>query len=107
MTRFVAKKIGAKLPVIALFQKLRRQVPGAGELLDVVAIPLKISLHLRQREVVSLKRVKSQMGPGSWEHGHEAMLVVLWRRGDRNGVGYSLCFRCRAVPFPAISIKRP
>ena len=90
MPRFVAKKIRAKLPVITLFQNLRRQVPGARELLNVVAIPLKIPLQLRQREVVSLQRVKSQMGPGSGEHGHEALFVVLGRRGDSNGVEVQL-----------------
>jgi len=78
MTRFMARKIRAKLLVIALFQNPRRQVPAARELLDVNRIPLKIPLQLRQRQVVSLQRVKSQMGPDSGEHGYEPLLVVFW-----------------------------
>jgi hypothetical protein len=105
MASFVARKIRAKLSVIAFFENLRRQVPGPCELLDIIAIPFIIPLKLRQREVVRLQCVKSQMGPGSREHGHEPLLVVFGGVAIVTASRYSLCFRCRAVPFPAISIK--
>jgi hypothetical protein len=86
MARLVGEKIRTKLPVVTLFQRVRRQVAGACELQHVVPIPVIIPLKLRQGNIVSFQRVKAQMGPTAGVHRHEPLFVVFGRGSDGNSI---------------------
>lgn len=86
MTRFVGKKIRAKLFVVTVSQHFRAQVTGARKLLNVVAIPLKIPFQFGEGYIVRFEAVKPQMFPAAREHRHEPLFVIFGRCGHGNGV---------------------
>ena len=86
MPGLVSDKFWAKLVVIAVFQYLGLEMASTCKLLHVLTIPPRVPLQLGESQIMSLKREKPKLMPGTRKHRYQSILVVLGRSVDGNGI---------------------
>jgi hypothetical protein len=105
MPDLVSHKIRAKLVVIAVFQYLRLEMASTCKLLHVITIPPGVPLYFDKSQIMSLKREKLKLMPGTWKHRYQSIFVVFGRRADGNGIQVYLMLPAQGGSFTGNSHK--